>query len=122
MKLVMMICWLVMAACLCGCAGGQKDGAAKTGSGKIVGGYTDSRSLTDEEKALFESLASEVAGVKYKPVNVATQVVAGTNYRFLCTGREKGRKGKRFDAVIVIYKPLPGQGDARVTSIERQKR
>ena len=53
---------------------------------------------------------------------MATQVVAGTNYRFVCKAREKGRRGKRFDAVIVIYKPLPGQGEPRITSIERSTR
>jgi len=51
--------------------------------------------------------------------------VAGTNYRFLCKAREikaDGKRGKKFYAVVVLYRPLPGQGEPRVTSIERQKR
>ena len=77
---------------------------------------------TREERALFEAAVASIDDTTYKPLNVATQVVAGTNYRFVCKAREKGRRGKRFDAVIVIYKPLPGQGEPRITSIERSTR
>ena len=90
--------------------------------GQTVGGYTDQRRLTDEERALFEAVTASIDDTAYKPLNVATQVVAGTNYRFVCRAREKGRRGKRFDAVIVIYKPLPGQGEPRITSNERSTR
>lgn len=84
-----------------------------------VGGYTRQRSLTADERQLFEQIV-DIDGTTYKPRSVATQVVAGTNYRFVCKARDDA--GKRFDAVIVIYKPLPGQGEPRVTSIERSAR
>lgn len=89
---------------------------------RVVGGYTDPRRPTTEERALFEAAVASIDDTLYKPLNVATQVVAGTNYRFVCKARENGRRGKRFDAVIVIYKPLPGQGEPRITSIERSTR
>ena len=91
-------------------------------SDPAVGGYTDPRRPTTEERALFEAAVASIDDTTYKPLNVATQVVAGTNYRFVCKARENGRRGKRFDAVIVIYKPLPGQGEPRIPSIERSTR
>lgn len=107
---------LSLAACGDGGAGVKDDGT------EIAGGYSKPRPLTEDEKALFEAAVKGLEGVAYKPMNVATQVVAGTNYRFLCRGRETARKGKRFDAVIVVYKPLPGQGEPRIASVDRQKR
>ena len=88
----------------------------------VVGGYSESRKLSDEERALFDSVAAEIAGVKYEPINVSTQIVAGVNYRFLCKGKEQERRGKKFYAVIVVHKPLPNAGEPRIISIERQKR
>ena len=89
---------------------------------RIVGGYTHDRRLTDQERQLFDTAVASIDDVKYKPMSVATQVVAGTNYRFICKARETKKRGKHFDAVIVIYKPLPGQGEPRITSIERSAR
>ena len=66
-------------------------------SDPAVGGYTDQRRPTAEERALFEATVASIDDTTYKPLNVATQVVAGTNYRFVCKAREKGRRGKRFD-------------------------
>ena len=88
----------------------------------VVGGYSEQRKLSDEERALFDSVAAEIAGVKYEPINVSTQIVAGVNYRFLCKGKEQERRGKKFYAVIVVHKPLPNAGEPRIISIERQKR
>ncbi len=105
-----------------GACGRDATRSEKADDTEIVGGYSKPRTPTDDEKALFAEAVKGLEGVEYKPMNVATQVVAGTNYRFLCSGREKGRKGKRFDAVIVVYRPLPGQGEPRVISVERQKR
>lgn len=90
-----------------------------------VGGYSESRRLTDREKELFDEYVARIGDVEYEALNVATQIVAGTNYRFLCKAREikaDGKRGKKFYAVVVLYRPLPGQGEPRITSIERQKR
>ena len=85
-----------------------------------VGGYSESRRLTDREKELFDEYVARIGDVEYEAL-----IVAGTNYRFLCKAREikaDGKRGKKFYAVVVLYRPLPGQGEPRVTSIERQKR
>ena len=92
---------------------------------EVVGGYSKQRRISDEELQLFEQATASLQGVEYTPLNVATQIVAGTNYRFLCKARAidaNGKKGKRQYAVIVIHKPLPNQGEARILSIEREKR
>lgn len=91
----------------------------------VVGGYSKPRNLTDEDIALFEQATAQLQGVEYKPMNVATQIVAGVNYRYLCKARridESGKKGKRFYAAIVVHKPLAGQGEPRILSIEKQSR
>lgn len=88
----------------------------------LVGGYSEPRKLSNEERALFDDVAAEMAGVKYTPINVSTQIVVGVNYRFLCKGKEQERGGKKFYAVIVVHKPLPNAGEPKVISIERQTR
>ena len=81
--------------------------------GKLVlGGYTVQRAITDEEIALFETVYnSSVEGyVPLTPKTVATQVVAGTNYRFIC----KDGNNKKYE--VIIYKPAAGLGDPELTS------
>ena len=87
-----------------------------------VGGYSKTRRLSDSERAMFTSVTASIEGVEYKPMNVATQVVAGTNYRFLCKAKEMNGEGKKYYAAIVIYLPLPGEGEPRLLSIEREER
>lgn len=75
----------------------------------VVGGYTEFRKLADGDKALFYDTwqADDVL----TPKKVATQVVAGTNYKYLCEGRDGT------ETEVVIYQPLPGNGEARVTRV-----
>ena len=89
----------------------------------LVGGYSKTRKLTSDEKELFHQVTTSLQGAEYEPENVATQIVAGTNYRFLCKARlldEKGKKGKRYYAVIVIHKSA--EEPPRILSIERESR
>ena len=91
----------------------------------LVGGYSEMRKPTAEELALFERATATLVGAEYKPMSVATQIVAGVNYRFLCKARkvdDAGKRGKRFYAVIVVHKPLVGQGEERILSIEKGKK
>lgn len=78
----------------------------------MVGAYADFRSITDDEMQLFRSAYTHKANLK--PQSVATQVVAGTNYKFICTDNS--------DNVIkvIVFNPLPNQGDPKVSSIEPQ--
>lgn len=76
----------------------------------MAGAYADFRSITDEEMQLFRSAYTHNA--KLTPQSVATQVVAGTNYKFVCTDNS-GNVVR-----IVVFKPLPNQGELKVLSIE----
>ena len=76
----------------------------------MTGAYTDGRALTDEELTLFRKTYK--GKTKLTPVSVSTQVVAGTNYRFVC----KDKAGKQ--VIVVIFQTLPCYGGkAEVTSI-----
>ncbi len=115
-SLRIIICNLLLAACMCICGCSRGGGAAE------ADGYSKPRTLRADEKALFESVTAGLEGVAYKPLNVAVRMADGTSYRFLCQGRETVRRGRKFDAVITVCVPLPGQGDPHVTSVERKKR
>ena len=99
-------------ACLCitSCANKNVETNNESENQYMVGAYADYRSLNNEDRQLFESTYSHKA--KLTPQSVATQVVAGTNYKYICTNDS--------DKVIkvVIFKPLPNQGEPKVSSIE----
>jgi len=95
-----------------------------TGAGKEVvtseeenpqhlGAYTEGRALTKDEQKLFnETYKGEI---KLTPMTVSTQVVAGTNYKFIC--KDKG--GSTYQ--VIIYQKLPAYGgEAEVTTIEKE--
>lgn len=90
-----------------------------TKTDQMAGAYTDQRPLNDEEKELFETVMEGLVGVEYTPKSVATQVVAGTNYRFICKAKPVTADPEIFKAEITIFQPLPGQGEARITNIKR---
>lgn len=119
MKTIYTLFVAVLLSCACVSCDGIFNSSPKE---TVVGGYSEAHKLSAEERALFDSVAAEVAGVKYTPINVSTQIVAGVNYRFLCKGKEQERGGKKFYAVIVVYQPLPNAGEPRIISIERQSR
>ena len=58
-------------------------------------------------------------GVSYTPESVATQVVAGTNYRFICTAKTATPGPETYEAEIIVFQPLPGQGEAKIAKITR---
>lgn len=71
-----------------------------------AGAYTADRAITPDDLAVFETAMKGVADTKtYEPTQVATQVVAGTNYRF--TVKITDGDAKR-EAHVFILKPLEG--------------
>ncbi|CAJ3527266.1 Uncharacterised protein [Burkholderia pseudomallei] len=84
------------------------------------GGWTAFNfSLTSAEKAVFNAALEGMVGVGYKPLAFATQVVAGTNYCFLCKGQAAFPVAPEFAALIYVNQPL--QGDPHVAEISRIK-
>lgn len=96
---------------------------ASTEAIEVVGGYTISdeapgSSLTDHEREVFDAATKELVGVTYTSVStLATQVVAGTNYAFLCKGEVADAQGTTGWYVLVVYEDLSGK--AELTSAEQ---
>ena len=77
---------------------------------QMAGGYTQQRNLTKQDKQLFKNTYK--GKDKLTPISVATQVVNGTNYKFIC----KDKRGKK--VTVVIYQSIPYQGSkSKVVSI-----
>ena len=85
----------------------------------IVGGFVDAedKTITDELKDIFNKALDGLTGAKYEPVElVATQVVAGTNYKFLANGTKTTNPITKGTYYITIYKDL--QGNIELKDIE----
>lgn len=77
---------------------------------QVAGGYTQQRKLTTKDKQLFKS--TYIGKEKLTPISVSTQVVNGTNYKFIC----KNKYGKQ--VTVIIYQSLPHHGGkSKVVSI-----
>ncbi|MCV6590805.1 MAG: hypothetical protein OIF57_17560 [Marinobacterium sp.] len=82
----------------------------------LMGGWSDFEAPTTQEIALFDSVMGNMVGVRYTPVNVSTQLVSGTNYRFQCTTSLPMAGGDiEGSAMVEIYQPL--EGDPVLVSI-----
>lgn len=79
----------------------------------IVGSYSGYREPSEDEKILFEEVVKEYEKELFNPERVSTQVVAGINYRFLCSMKDGEVTSK---VIVTIYKPL--SGDPKITSVE----
>lgn len=81
---------------------------------QVSGGYTQQRNLTKQNKQLFKNTYNGKDKDKLTPISVATQVVNGTNYKFIC----KDKHGKK--VTVIIYQSLPHMGSkSKVVSINR---
>ena len=75
----------------------------------LCGGYTGQRPLEASDRELFRRATTGMTGVSYTPESVATQVVAKTTTPGLET----------YEAEIIVFQPLPGQGEAKIAKITR---
>ena len=93
---------------------------------QLAGGYSKMRKPADEEIELLKKATDDDGMIIYTPLYVSSQVVAGTNYRFWCIWDDLGADLKEYKQPtktygycwITVFKPLPGQGEPNVTSIE----
>ena len=83
----------------------------------LRGGCTDQRALTAEDSAVFAVATKDYAYLKLAPLSVATQVVAGTNYLFVCT--TSGFNRPPTETMVKIFKPLPGRGEPELIVMEK---
>ncbi len=85
----------------------------------MPGAYTPFHCVDADEKKLFNEVMDKFVGVGYDPVAVATQVVAGTNYKYFCNAKIVYPDSPNYTAMVIIYKPLPGEGDPHLTEIRK---
>ena len=83
----------------------------------LLGGYSEQRPLTAEDSAAFIEATKDYAYLGLKPLSVATQIVAGTNYLFVCEMKAFG--GSATQTNVKIFKPLPGRGAAELIVVEK---
>ena len=70
---------------------------------------SDSNAMTDELKKYFEEAVSKLDGYNHTPVALlATQVVSGTNYCFLCTSTIQANNAAKEMKLAYIYVDLSG--------------
>jgi hypothetical protein len=82
----------------------------------VMGGWTAYGPITPADQKVFNEAIKSILGVKYTPQKVATQLVAGTNYRFKCIASMPPTE-VLWDAIVEIYAPL--KGEPYVTGIIR---
>lgn len=87
----------------------------------LLGGWTLapdlSVSLTNEDQARFNKALEGFTGAGYEPVVVlATQLVSGKNYAYLCKATPIATKAIPHWSVVVVYENL--QGEVSISSIK----
>ena len=94
------------------------DADAQSAEGNIVGGWTETGSpeMTDDAKAALEKACETLTGAEYTPLALlATQVVAGTNYRIICESRPSVPSPESGYVIVTVYADL--EGNAEITDI-----
>lgn len=75
-----------------------------------VGAYSAwNFTVSAEAKTVFAAATAGYMGVSYSPLAFATQVVAGTNYAFICSAIASTHPEVIYPAVVHIYAPLNGK-------------
>ncbi len=87
----------------------------------LAGGWTANSeatvALSDEESQIFQKAAAAYTGTALEPVTVlATQVVAGTNYAYLCRESSGSEATATKWAIAVVYNDL--EGNAQITHVD----
>lgn len=97
---------------------------AQSAEEDVVGGWneTESPEMTDLAKKALEKACETLTGTEYTPVALlATQVVAGTNYRIICESKPSVPIPECGYVIVTVYADL--NGNAEITdTIEFQHR
>jgi hypothetical protein len=120
-KLIAMLMALMMLFGIgAACAEGEKTGEETPAvGGPAVGSWAaaENTEITPDELAVFDKAIEGLMGVKYEPVLLlGTQVVAGTNYAFLCKGTVVYPDALPYWYILYVYEDL--QGNVKVLDIE----
>ena len=83
----------------------------------LMGGFSEQRPLAAEDSAVFAEATKDYAYLGLRPLSVSTQIVAGTNYLYVCEMKAFG--GPATQTNVKIFKPLPGRGVAEMIVVEQ---
>ena len=113
---------LALSLVLTGCGAAPQQPAESTQEGEFVGGWTINSSvapvLDSQDAAVFLPVYQKLsaAGNDFEPVALlATQVVAGTNYAFLCTRAPSSSAPVDAWYVVTVYQDLDGNSEVLAT-------
>ena len=121
------ICLLVFALALCAftsCAKKNGENAPEPENieqtpltGAWMNGYSAVSALTEEEKGLITGALLDYDGLSFTPVAIlASQLVAGTNYAYLCLGETVTNEPVLNWYIVTVYEDL--SGTASVTEVK----
>ncbi len=83
-----------------------------------VGGYSEFLAPEPEQRDVFAKATRGTEAEAFRPQSVATQVVAGTNYDFLCVAPDGLRTFH-----VLVFRPLPHTGEPpRLVSVREANR
>jgi len=84
----------------------------------IVGGWNEEeKEMNDELIAIFEKACESYTGMGFEPIKLlATQVVSGTNYKFLANGTVVYPGASASQKIVTVYEDL--QGNCSITNVE----
>lgn len=78
----------------------------------------EDQTVTAELKEIFEKAVQGYLGMEFEPLKLlATQMVSGMNYKFLCKGTSVSANPEVAEYVVIVYRDL--KGNCSVFSVER---
>jgi predicted secreted protein len=89
----------------------------KIGHPTFTGAYGDFGEVSDESGEALAEAKKSFAGSDFAALAVATQLVAGRNYRFAGNLSPVTKNPPVYPALVTVYKPL--KGEAKVTEIRK---
>lgn len=117
-KLSVILLSILMLFTLIGCNSKQDTPIVEEKQEEVAGGYVDVEdgNITDKLLAIFNSAMEDYEGMKLEPIRLLqTQVVAGTNYKFLANASPIILNPKTKKVIVTIYEDL--QGNASITNV-----
>lgn len=124
-KLFGILCIVTLLFCLTACGKKKEEELPENNNpennGVVLGGWNvnlDAKATTipEEELKIFNKATLEYDSMEFEPIALlATQVVAGKNYMFLCKGTTVTLEPKTSYKIVVVYNDL--EGNAEITNV-----
>lgn len=98
---------------------------AQSADEDIVGGWTeiDPPEMTEEARMVFKKACETLTGAEYTPLALlATQVVAGTNYRIICESKPSVPSSESGYVIVTVYADLGGNAEITDTMEFKQNK